>query len=227
MTSRPRVLLVCPPGGVAKTLATLLAETGCDVLLASDFASAKTALARRPSLLVTDLKLGAYNGLHLAIRAAMVGTAALVIGHVDPVLQADAERQQAVYLTVPLDRERALQEVRRLLDAALHTRRSERRQVPGLDVFADRFPARLLDVSYDGMRLEAVAPKLAELPPYFLVRLPQFNFACRVQRIWTAPAAGDESSAIWCGAAVAAADMATTSTWRTLVDAMPGFAAMF
>ena len=220
----PRVLLVCAPEGVARTFAAPLAEADCDVVAARDFPSARAALAQRPTLLITDLKLGAYNGLHLAIRAGMVGTAAVVIGHADPVLQADADRHNAIYLTVPLDMPRVFADLRKLLEATVQSRRSERRQVTGLEAVIDRSPARVVDVSYHGMRIETSRPAAETLPPYFLVRLPQLNFACQVQRIWTAPAeSASQTTAIWCGAAIAAADLAASSRWRLLVDGLPGW----
>jgi len=220
----PRVLLVSPPTGVSKGLAPQLSEAGYEPLPASDFMEARALLDSRPDLLITDVKLGAYNGLHLAIRAGGLGVPALVLGESDPVLKADAERQQALYLTPPVDPDRLLSLVTKLLAVARQTRRSSRKQVPPLEVIADDFRARLLDVSYDGMRLEAAAKTQLTLPSYFTVRFPQFNFACRVQRIWTAAVSSEDpgAAALWCGAAVAAADPETAFTWRSLVDAMPG-----
>jgi len=46
-----------------------LASLGFDVLVAESFKDAKRALlAARPSLLVTDIRLHEYNGLHLVLR---------------------------------------------------------------------------------------------------------------------------------------------------------------
>src|SRR5258708_30583504 len=97
-----QVLLVGRSGGLACTLAPDLSAAGYRTLVASDFGEAKALLAKRPSLLITEVKLGAYNGLHLAIRARAVGTPTLVIGDLDLVLQADAERQNALYVTPPI-----------------------------------------------------------------------------------------------------------------------------
>jgi CheY-like chemotaxis protein len=224
MSIPPRVLLVSQSDGVSKSLATQLAAAGYEPVLASEFTTAKALLDTRPDLLIADVKLGAYNGLHLAIRAGGLGLPAIVIGGPDPVLKADAERQQALYLTPPVDSDRLSALITKLLSLARHTRRSARKHVPPIEVSADEFRARLLDVSYDGMRLEAAAKTPVMLPPYFIVRLPQFNFACRVQRVWTAPVSSEDAdpAALWCGAAVAAADPETAFAWRALVDAMPG-----
>jgi len=219
-----QVLLVGRSGGVASALVPALAAAGYETLVASDFGEAKALLAKRPNLLITEIKLGAYNGLHLAIRAQAIGTPTLVIGDPDPVLEADAKRQRALYVTPPLDPQRVLGLVSELLDAAGQTRRSPRKRVPVLEALANDVHARLLDVSYEGMRIEAIDALGATLPPYFEVRLPRFNFACRVQRIWTSPSTDDHAHLL-CGAALSAGDE-TARAWRVLVDTMPSSAAV-
>jgi hypothetical protein len=73
------------------------------------------------------------------------------------------------------------------------------------------------------MRIESAGARHAALPAHFILRLPQFSFTCRVQRVWTAPAANDrDGKATWCGASVAAADSETARAWRALVDQLPG-----
>ena len=217
-----QVLLVGRSGGIASALASDLAAAGYETLVASDFDEGKALLAKRPSVLITEIKLGAYNGLHLAIRARALGTPALVIGDPDPVLEADANRQRALYVTPPLDPRRVLDLISELVDTAGRTRRSPRKQVPVFEALANDVRARLLDVSYEGMRLEAIDMQGEALPPYFEVRLPRFDFACRVQRIWTSPSIGDRTH-LWCGAALTAGDE-TARAWRVLVDTMPGSA---
>jgi hypothetical protein len=72
-----------------------------DLLVVPTFAVAKNHLRTRPRLLIAELKLGEYNGLHLALRARVDGIPAIVIGASDSVWQAEAERLGACYL--PLD----------------------------------------------------------------------------------------------------------------------------
>jgi hypothetical protein len=203
-----------------------LRAAGYTPKVVEDFASGKEALTARPDLLITELKLGAYNGLHLAIRASVQGTTTIVVGDPDPVLEEEARRQHATYLTQPLDHERLLKEIDQLLAAALQTRRSPRKQVPQLAAFVNDVPARLLDVSYEGMRLEAGDAASGALPRHFKVRLPLFNFSCDVQRVWTSPLASEGVAAggVFCGAALSGSDTDTAMAWRTLVDSLPGLA---
>src|SRR5579863_9540534 len=223
MGFRAQVLLVGRSEGVASALAPALAGAGYETVVASEFSEAKALLAARPSLLITEIKLGAYNGLHLAIRAQAVGTPTLVIGDPDPVLEADAKRQRALYVTPPVDPQRVLGLVSELLEAAGRMRRSPRKRVPVLEALANDVHARLLDVSYEGMRLEAIETDGATLPQYFEVRVPRFNFSCTVERIWTSPSS-DDRARLWCGAALSSGDE-TAKAWRVLVDTIEGSAA--
>ncbi len=228
MTQQPRILLVAPDGGILRGLVPSLRASGYAPKVVADFAAAKEALAARPDLLVTELKLGAYNGLHLAIRASVQGTPAIVVGDPDPVLESEARRQHAMYLTPPITSERVIAVMGELLTAAQHVRRSPRKQVPQIDAFANDVPARVLDVSYEGLRLEAPEAGSDNLPAYFRVRLPLFNFSCDVQRGWVSPLTAEQGEralgGVSCGAELAMSDADTALAWRTLVDSMPGLA---
>ena len=94
---------------------TLLEEAGYRVRSARNFDEAKTLLAaERPDILITDLRLGQYNGLHLVLRTRsdFPEMAALVTSRVaDPVLEAEALRQQAHFILVPLTAAQMLQAV--------------------------------------------------------------------------------------------------------------------
>jgi DNA-binding NtrC family response regulator len=84
----------------------LLEAAGYRVASASNFEEAKQLLASEaPDLLITDLRLGSYNGLHLVLRSRTdhPDMAALVTSHFpDPVLEAEAQREQARFLLRPI-----------------------------------------------------------------------------------------------------------------------------
>jgi DNA-binding response OmpR family regulator len=223
MTLPQRVLVVAPSRPLARELAATLKSAGYAPIVVSDFVVAKTLLEARPDYLIAELKLGAYNGLHLAIRAAGQGTPAIIIGDADPVLQAEAERYKAAFLRTPLDPERVLVLLRTIPASSRRKRRSPRKQVGVLDAYVNDAQARLLDVSYEGMRIETTEKELAALPPRFTVRLPLFNFSCRVQRVWTARPSS-EGSGMACGAELSTSDADTAMAWRLLVDSLPGTA---
>lgn len=221
MTDTQRVLVVAPSRPLARELAATLKSAGYAPIVVSDFVVAKTLLEARPDFLISELKLGAYNGLHLAMRAAGQGTPAIIIGDADPVLQAEAERYKAAFLRTPLDPERVLVLMRAIPASSRRKRRSPRKQVGVLDAYVNDAHARLLDVSYEGMRIETTETELAGLPSRFTVRLPLFNFSCRVQRVWTARSSS-EGSSIACGAELSTSDADAAMAWRILVDSLPG-----
>lgn len=101
-----RVLVVASNPQMGETVVGWLTSAGHDTRLLSDFASAKPEIdADPPALLVAEVKLGAFNGLHLAIRARgrNRNTPSIVIGDPDRVLEAEARRQHVRYLTQPLE----------------------------------------------------------------------------------------------------------------------------
>jgi DNA-binding NtrC family response regulator len=72
-----KVLLVSV--ATSRALSQAIRREGYHLTVTSTFQVAKTFLANGPDLLVTELKLGDYNGLHLALRAAALGIPAIVI----------------------------------------------------------------------------------------------------------------------------------------------------
>ena len=56
------------------------------------------SLESSPDLLISEVRLGEYNGLHLALRAQVRGIRAIVIGVRDRVIQQDAAMLGATYL---------------------------------------------------------------------------------------------------------------------------------
>jgi DNA-binding NtrC family response regulator len=86
--------------------ARLLEAAGYRVATATAFDEAKQLLANEsPDLLITGLRLGPYNGIHLVLRSRTdhPEMAAIVVSRFpDPVLEAEAHRQNAGYLLRPL-----------------------------------------------------------------------------------------------------------------------------
>lgn len=197
---------------------------GYATAVVSDFREARRSLeAAAPDLLVTDLKLGAYNGLHLVIwaRGRALKTRTIVLGDPDPVLQREAEREGAAYLTPPLDEEAFLASVAALFASYHPARRSQRKRVC-LDATVDGVLASVVDVSYEGLRLEVPNAEGFTLPQFLTVKLPGYDIGWRVRRVWLGHAGDQSRRALLCGATLPPDDEATTA-WRHLVDAVPGF----
>lgn len=122
MTLPRRVLLVDDDRQVLRGLTAMLEADGYDIVSCDRFTDAKAYLAeQRPDLMITDVRLGAYNGLQLALyaRARHAGMPVIVLtGFEDPTLREEAERSGAVFLIKPLRRDELLATMERLLDQA-------------------------------------------------------------------------------------------------------------
>ena len=99
-------LVVDPTTSDALTVVETLTECHIHASVADTFAKAKEfLLARPPSVLITEVRLAEYNGLHLVLRGKSVRPemAALVTSSkADPVLQADAEGMGATFVLKPI-----------------------------------------------------------------------------------------------------------------------------
>jgi DNA-binding NtrC family response regulator len=95
-----------------------LFTAGYHVTAAASFDEAKARLTENPpDLLITEIRLGAFNGLQLVMRARVRHfiPAIVVTAFHDPVLEAEATRQRAGYLAKPLNIPDFLIAVARLL----------------------------------------------------------------------------------------------------------------
>src|SRR5262245_44819119 len=101
-----RVLVVSRSAHQRDVLLGWVQSVGADLapIVVGDFQEARAQIeASAPDLIVTDVKLGAYNGLHLVIAARGIGlrTRSILIGDEDVVLRKEAEREGATYLVAP------------------------------------------------------------------------------------------------------------------------------
>jgi DNA-binding response OmpR family regulator len=98
MTPGRKILVVAQNTSLASTLLTWLSEAHHELVIANTFAAAKLHLASRPDLLIAEVKLGEYNGLHLALRGRALGVPAIVVGATDVSFKRQAEQLGAVYV---------------------------------------------------------------------------------------------------------------------------------
>ena len=106
MSTSPRAIVVTPTPDLARQVVDCLSSRGLEVSVLGDFAAARQEIDRRPPcLIVTEIKLGDFNGLHLTLRARARSpeVAAIVIGEADCVLQAEALRQHVTYVVGPFE----------------------------------------------------------------------------------------------------------------------------
>jgi DNA-binding NtrC family response regulator len=102
--------------------AFLLRSAGFRVDVAGTFEQAKKKMeACAPTCLVTGVKLGMYNGLHLIARARGQDSklaAVLTYDVADPVLESDARIHQSEFLVMPCQADELIQAVRQAIASA-------------------------------------------------------------------------------------------------------------
>src|SRR5262245_1089404 len=97
----PTALVVEPSLAEALSLHSALSELGFQVSVSDNFNDAKARLGPSIALLVTELRLNEYNGLHLVFRAKSLRRkmAAIIRTQIsDPLLQLEAERMGATFV---------------------------------------------------------------------------------------------------------------------------------
>ncbi len=98
-----------------------LADAGYDVVTCSRFDAARNYLASHPlDALVTDIRLGEFNGLQLALRASEPGRRIAVVvmsAYDDVVSRRDAEAVGR-FMLKPFDREELLKHLSEALSTA-------------------------------------------------------------------------------------------------------------
>src|SRR5262245_29947415 len=79
-----RVLIVDPEDDRRQSLVSVAAQAGCDTTTRATFSDARQELAAGPyDVLITGLKLGSFNGIHLVYLAHQANPACLCIVHSD------------------------------------------------------------------------------------------------------------------------------------------------
>jgi two-component system chemotaxis response regulator CheY len=217
------VLIVDPDIDSRQAMVTLLGTGLYQTVAADGFAPAARLLeSTRPNLLITVVRLGQFNGLHLVVRgrAGNSRMAALVIDDSrDPVLAHESKKLGATaYLVRPVDSEELLRRVAGAL-AGRERRHSRRTALTvNLVVYITARRVRLLDISDSGCRLEFSTGSERLLPAAFWLELPNSGLSLIAERVWSRRV---DRSDIWlCGAALFATNSEMMQRWRQLVETL-------
>jgi hypothetical protein len=206
-----------------------LQTAGFAVITVNSFQEAKTLLQSvSPGIVVAAIKLGPYNGLHLAALCEVAHPEASFIvtdSVYDPVLAAEATRAGAVFVVATRTREELTRLSLKLVGSPerspLMPRQWPRKPVPGsISATVATSEARLLDVSYAGVRfrLGAAGPKQEQPAATFDVNLPQLALSLRASRVWATP---DPNFPGWvCGADLTQNGPGELGRWRDFVDSL-------
>jgi DNA-binding response OmpR family regulator len=99
----PKVLVVEDDVATRRGLETLLQQAGYDVLLADSVPQGRKVLDEgAPDLLITDVRLGEFNGLQLLATSSRPIPAIVATAFADPALEIESARLGARYLVKPI-----------------------------------------------------------------------------------------------------------------------------
>jgi DNA-binding response OmpR family regulator len=201
-----------------KLTEAMLSEAGLLVAAVPSFAEAKQLMdSMTPDLLVADVRLEVFNGLQLAIRSRFEHpNVPVIITHTrgDRVFESEARRYGAQFIPGHLENPEFLRCVHAALEERRRSRppvrRWSRRPVSGtIEVSAANVPARVIDMSYGGIKLAFMDQ--SDIPERFEIRLPRSGATVKAHCVWTASTPDHH----WCGAEL---DDAPTPHWRAFVD---------
>lgn len=228
MTGSAIALVVDTDASARRRTELMLESAGFVVMGAASFPDAKAQLASMsPDIVIADIRLKAFNGLHLAALCAIwrPGTPFIVThDRYDAVLEADATRLNALFV-LKTARDGLTGAAIRLLNARAHgaggVRRSSRKPAP-VETLArvSASKAEVVDVSYGGAKLKLQSQPSSVVkngpPESFEVIFPELDLSLHAARIWASP---DNAAGGWlCGVDISGSESQELQRWRDFVD---------
>lgn len=221
------VLIVEDDAAALSGLKKMIESRGYEVFAAATFEDGKRLLkSRHPDVLITDVRLGAFNGLQFLLGVPEQTHAIVLTGFPDHVLEAEANKLGAYFILKPIVPERLLELVDTLIDSNSHAmgdgqartpRRWKRKPITsGLAARINSAPARVLDVSYGGLRLGFGDRPSDPLPHAFDVVLADRTLAVPVELVWQSYT----DVGVECGVAISSMNQEAALAWQGIVDAV-------
>jgi len=216
MSMTSDILVVSVDAAVLSGRVTALRRSGFSARASSSFPDARRTLEEGPppEVLVTDVRLGPYNGLHLVAvaRVEFPRTVAIVIGGQDHVLEVEAAGLGARYLLAPVTPRELELTIGELLAVPRPKRRWPRKRLAAeVAALIGGVPGRILDVSYGGACLEVFGTALPG--DTVQVVIPELGLDLSGQRVWAHRP--DPLQPVSCGVAFLAA---ANPQWQSYVD---------
>lgn len=211
------ILVVSADPHVLSDRVTALRRAGFSARASSSFPDARRMLEEGPApeILVTDVRLGPYNGLHLVAvaRVEFPRAFAVVIGGADHVLEVEATGLGARYLSGPVTSQTLQDTITEVMAVERPRRRWPRKRLPmEVPAVVGGMPGRLLDVSYGGACIEVFG---ATMPSEAVdIVIPELGMDLQGQRVWAHR--GDPLQPVSCGVQLSTADQ----RWQRYVDAV-------
>jgi len=217
-----RILLVDPNSTAQSITEGALARADYRVAAVSTFEQAKQQIALDcPDLLVTAIRLGAYNGLQLVLRTRIeCGDLPVIITGAPADFTTDIDRYGGHFVAAPAGAQ-LLSKVEELLAGRTPRDPDSKRRWPRkraeLPATVHDAAATVIELSYEGLRLEVEKPAVAGRGALD-IRLPTLGLAVKATPRWSKPL--DDGDSWWCGAEIALLDVDDARSWRRIVDGL-------
>lgn len=213
------VLVLDDDENALEGMVELLRESGYLVAGATTYDGAKQLLAFNTyDLLITDVRLRGFNGLHLVRechRDRPDMATIIMTGYDEPMMELEAGRYGAEFIRKPIKPEEFLKTAGRCLADMRRQRRWPRKRVEGgFRVTVEGRPAAVVDVCYGGLRLEV--PAGGRLPDAFDIEIAGIGLQLAVESVWRHRS--KEGGPVVCGAALISDVTPAARTWRAIVD---------
>ena len=214
-----RILVLDDDEHALAGIVELLRDAGYNVTAAATYDAGKRLLGLSSyDLLITDVRLRGFNGLHLVkqSRVDYPEMAVMIItGYEEPMMELEAGRYHAQFIRKPINPQAFLNAVQESLGNVRRQRRWPRKRVVGgFRVTAAGRPAAVVDVCYGGLRLEL--PGRTTLPSTFDVEVAGIGLHLEVEPVWSQPS--DDLAGTVFGAALSSDATPAARTWRAIVD---------
>lgn len=221
--ARTRIAVACRSHVERKTIVDWL-ESGGYHAIAIPIATAapREIEALGFEMLIVDSELMAVGSLMHVARYRPTPRPVIVVGDEDVEAEVEAERRGATYLVRPIERAALLLAVTLALAEGRPMRRSARKPVTPMPAAVDGLHSKVIDVSYDGVRLELAAKDRQALPQFFTLRVPAYEVSVHVQRVWVGTGSTARTAGVlWCGGMLSHNAERAVVAWRSLVDHAP------
>jgi CheY-like chemotaxis protein len=229
MNTPSEILVVDDNVSALSGLLSLLRNLGYRTTGAADLFGACALLDAFPfNMLITDIRLHGESGIKLIRHARRVRPAIAIIamtGSPDPDIENTISQLNAIYMRKPIDVPRLREILAERVASGRKQRRWNRKHViGGFEAKLGGSPAKIMDISYGGCRLETSTPPDPSHPPRINVDVLPFGFTINAELKWITR---NEPTGAWsCGASIANQDSSVERAWRGVVDALPESSAL-
>jgi hypothetical protein len=222
----PRIGLACPNPGERAAFIEWCTANNYQPAPMLDADSIQRELAGQGfEALVIDADLAGSRDTPAVLRTLGRNRPVIVIGNDDGAAAA-LGRRDATVLTRPVPREMFLFALTMALAEGRPARRSPRRLVARLHAVVEGHPARLIDVSAEGIRLEMAEQYRSTLPPVISIAVPTFNVTVVGRRVWVNNSLEGSRRAFWAGVRLERNSERQFAAWYRLVEHAPASTAL-